>query len=405
MFTEIINDMKTERLKNLSNKQDWHSLLNTHFQPRSQVYYNNDCFCLGFFMSEIFNQAVEQSLNKHYVYDNTQNLFMGDELWTQEESMTIIDTSIYDKLYTKEQENNPDFPFSTYYKDEYWPWIKMMCLQTEREIFMPLQCVITKNILWVQDLYFHSLADSDFQIADNAMDALIKSLLKIIEHDAIMGYWYTNAIPKKIIFDKRTKALEGFFQQTKPYPSIEPEFYYLKNAFGINVIVCVVRDSTSIDQPLIGVSAEFECLEAMYCSYLEVIKQYEQQKVEGQLEEVNIKSRDAIDQKFSNQDSVLAGLLPTFSFENRQHNLEYLLKQFKDQNLSCYTHDFTSKKAKELGLTMVKSYSPDLLYLSTLGAPPLAHPGFSRYGKLIEAAPHPYPSAKHPLIEYNANFR
>jgi ribosomal protein S12 methylthiotransferase accessory factor len=53
--------------------------------------------------------------------------------------------------------------------------------------------------------------------------------------------------------------------------------------------------------------------------------------------------------------------------------------------------DLTTPDIRDLGLRVLRVWSPDLLTLCLPSAPPLAHPRFGDYGGVGEEKPHPYP--------------
>jgi hypothetical protein len=53
--------------------------------------------------------------------------------------------------------------------------------------------------------------------------------------------------------------------------------------------------------------------------------------------------------------------------------------------------DLTSADVRQLGFTILRVWSPDLISLCPPSMPPLAHVRFAAYGGAAHVRPHPYP--------------
>ena len=64
---------------------------------------------------------------------------------------------------------------------------------------------------------------------------------------------------------------------------------------------------------------------------------------------------------------------------------------FRAAGKRVYHADFTTPDVRQLGLSVQRVWSPDLIALPLPSAPPLAHPRFAAYGGVARDDPHPYP--------------
>jgi thiazole/oxazole-forming peptide maturase SagD family component len=325
------------------------------------------------------------------------------------------------RFFSDDQYAQPDFPFKRFSRDSPLGWIRAASLLTPESISIPAQLAI---------LGYRPRAEYDEGWLSSAVTtgtashtapgmALRNAVLELIQIDAAMGHWYSSAIAPRIVLDNRTAAIQALIQ-TRFHPRVPPpEFYWLPSPdLDVITVACLIQAAPGqIPAVAIGMGCDLGLVEAMYKSLLEAIGVVQMAKIvllHEQLGEspsgvtaidpARILDLDRnvafyalpehsslINEKFAASCGVRASELPRDSTRSTRQELRDLFDQFRSRNIECFYLDLTTSEIRELGFTVLRAWSPDLITLCLPSAPPLCHPRFQSYGGARHNSPHPYP--------------
>lgn len=322
------------------------------------------------------------------------------------------------KLFDEEQFEQSEFPFSVFSENATMGWIKMQSLTGKASCFVPAQFSLVGYVprLSKGEKWMFSAVSTGSAAHIAHTNALRSGILELIQIDAAMGHWYTDAIAPKIILDSRTKRIETIIRRQFKSSTLVPEFYFLKSVDLLGLtIACVIRDSENLPAASIGLGCDMNLESSMYKALLEAVAVVQLVKLNllylpendkaslssgGEIKYLNFDSNVAryafpihakeLNKKFGG-DNITASKLPPDSNKTAEGDLLDLIESFEKSELDIYGIDMSTTEICELGLKVVRVWSPDLLALSLPTNPQKAHSRFKKYGGCTNARPHPYP--------------
>ena len=239
--------------------------------------------------------------------------------------------------------------------------------------------------------------------------AMRNALLELIQIDAAMGHWYTDARAPEIVPDDRASALVRLLERRFPHPTIVPKFYWLRSPDLPGVcITCVVRSRTVLPAIAVGLGCDLSLMPAMYKALLEAVSVRQLAKINllyqpqtggdrrgapepGPITDFDRnENHEPIDARFNADFTVQAGDLPADSPLSLQEQNAMLVDAFRRTDKQLVFMDLSTDDVRQLGFRTFRLWSPDVLTLSLPSFPTGAHSRFQSYGAVQHDRPHPY---------------
>lgn len=320
-------------------------------------------------------------------------------------------------LFGADQYEEEGFPFTKFSEDVPMGWIKMQSLTHEDFSYVPAQFSLVGYVPRVSkgEQWLFSAVSTGSAAHVSHTRALRSGILELIQIDAAMGHWYSDALAPRIIFDNRTKRIEKIIKKQFNTTSLIPTFYYLKSADlpGISV-ACIVRDDQNLPAASVGLGCDMTLESAMYKALLEAVAVVQLVKLNllylpkeqksiltkgGEIEYLNFDSNVAryafpvhaktLEDKFISK-GIPAQDLPADSTMSYEEELQHLIDAFKRNNFDLFGIDMTTPEIDELGIKTVRAWSPNTLALCLPTRPQERHVRFAKYGGCTHFNPHPY---------------
>jgi thiazole/oxazole-forming peptide maturase SagD family component len=385
-------------------------------QPKPGAYHIGGA---GIFSNEALIKCVGESLERYsQLMPNIKNLTIK---WSSYQEMianhepTLNPT--YMHFFSNEQLNKKAFPFQAFDETKPITWVKVASLlSNDKPLYIPLQLVsvgyqVRKN---EGEPWLASAVTTGTAVHTTQLKALKNALMELIQLDAAMGQWYTDAIAYEIKFDNRTRAIENLIAKYTHSRMPPPRFYWLKNAdLGGFVVACLFQKNSK-PRYAVGLGADVNLLGAMYSAFLEAAGVLQLAKINllntkystenATVSPENIYNLDdnvalyadndysnRIQTSFLSSQSIKASELPEDITGTIEEQVRKLILGFKDTNKDLYYLESRGKEAIDLGLHVARVWSPQLLGLAIPSAVPKTHPRFADYGKFLHEDPHPYP--------------
>lgn len=332
------------------------------------------------------------------------------QLLLQEKGSVVSESML--NLFNQHQFKQEGFPL-TEYLDQPLSWMKLPSLVSLHSMWVPVQFVLVgyqvKHAL--NEPWISPAVTTGTAAHTDKVQALMNSILEIIQIDSVMGHWYSASQSKKIIFDERTAGLEKILIRQGHFKQSHFSFHWLENPdlAGFSV-ACVYRDPHVIPKVAIGLGADVSLVKAMYKAYLEAIG------VIGLARMLLLQNETpySIDSHFYDLDSnvgyyasgyhfslvqdkfpvdrtISAMDLPQDIAGCEEKQLSILVDSFKKSNKELLFCDLTCVEAEDLGFVVPRVWSPDTLALCLPSAPWMRHPRYQDYGGFSHEFPHPYP--------------
>lgn len=239
--------------------------------------------------------------------------------------------------------------------------------------------------------------------------ALRSAMLELIQIDAAMGHWYSDAVAQRIRLDARTRALERLIARQFRGSDAVPAFYLLPSADLPGFIVaCVIRSPESLPAIGVGLGCDLALGQALYKALIEaasvralarinLLYQARKDAAEAFTDfDSNVahyarpENGGPIEEKFGEADPVAASDLPGDDRDPPVRQNARLVQGFEAAGKTLLMLDLSTADVRALGFRSFRVWSPDVVSLCVPGFPPRAHPRFADYGGARHARPHPY---------------
>jgi thiazole/oxazole-forming peptide maturase SagD family component len=397
----------------------------------------------GFSIEEAMRKALGESVERaalmtfHVNYAHLLRRASHQELTRQGNNhLPLHDLA----AFSPEQRAQPTFPFTILPEVTPITWVPTLDLQNDKEILLPAQAVL--NGFPCLDEERMTLAVSTGTATHiNYQRAFRSALLEILQIDAAMGHWYSNASAPRIDISKgSTPRFANFLECFAPWWKREDsivEFYWLKqpDKLPVYIVVCAIRRPNGYPAMALGLGISFDLDSALYSAFVEAVpvnfialvngldQLYETRETDAtpvrRAKDIRTAYRSAKRHDGTDFDSNVGyyalpeNALRIFSMKFNPNQLingnelrqktqaippetsfdeanRILLSQILRKH-RIFAIDLTSLDCKELGYRVVRLFSPDLMPLCAPIYPQAAHPRFEAYGGYDKTIPHPYP--------------
>jgi thiazole/oxazole-forming peptide maturase SagD family component len=327
----------------------------------------------------------------------------------------------FEKLqyFSSRQLASSAFPFRAAAKDRPFSWAKTRSLFDNSELWIPAQLLLVGYTLRKadgEDLCIPAVTTGTAAHV-TATDALRNALLELVQTDCAMGHWYSSHSAPKIDLDRRTRAIGRVLERQFPLRGPEPAFHWLRNAdLPAFTIACTLHSSgDAIPTFAVGLGCDMKLVPAMYKALVEAVAVRQLAKItlldrsvgersgNGPIDPDNILDLDnnvayyamgaqaaLLKSKFAKASLAASDLPPDWEGDARDA-IRILVRGFAETGKELVFLDLTTEDVRQLGLSVIRAWSPDILSLSLPSCPPEVHPRFAAYGGFKNQAPHPYP--------------
>ncbi len=301
-------------------------------------------------------------------------------------------------LFTKEQRNDPAFPFENIYSDKCL-LTNVFDFQNNKEVWIPHPLVVLRD-----DYQTGIPTSSGLAAGPTAHQALLRAIQELIERDALMMTWL-HSVPARSIkvpskYSEKVKALDGEMWIFDLTPKYSP-FPVIAVAGGIQK-----RGKWRYS---LGVACRETWTNALEKAFLE----WNQGVLFAGIYEKHVDASNIIDPykvKSFDEHAIFYTLnpelwhtLPMFSNTKKiyevslkgkvidtEHALKIVKKAFLKNNIRLFYRDLTTIDADQLGVRVVRVTSPDL-------APIFAHQEWPLIGNIHKKLHNRYPWADYKL--------
>jgi thiazole/oxazole-forming peptide maturase SagD family component len=355
---------------------------------------------------ERYSQLVsEVSLGRYLVFTSYEEMLARGELILKPENF---------RFFTDEQYSTPKMPFQRFSPGAPMAWLKAPTLTQSSHLWVPAQLVLVgygprtdAGELWLSAAI--TTGTASHTLPERALKG---ALLELIQIDAAMGHWYSNASASEVILDRRVAGLEQILQKYFPARGVKAKFYWLPNADLPGLpIACVVRSPGILPVLGVGLGCDLNLKQAMYKSLLEAVSVRQLAKISllyQSPEEAAQKSgpmmdfdsnvayyarpgnQEMIDAKFGQGSSIRATDLPADARSSVPEQNSMLVDAFRRTNKQLLALDLTTDDVRALGFRTFRVWSPDTISLCLPSFPTRAQARFASYGGAQHAKPHPY---------------
>jgi thiazole/oxazole-forming peptide maturase SagD family component len=322
-------------------------------------------------------------------------------------------------FFTNDQYVIPQMPFQPFDSTLPMAWMKTQELAHASNIWVPVQLLLVGYRPKSEDGEPWLRAALTTGTASHTLPerAMRNALLELIQIDAAMGHWYTDARASEILLDRRATALSRILENHFPQSGITAKFYWLPNADLPGLYVaCVIRSPNTLPAIGVGLGCDLSLMQAMYKALLEAVSVRQLAKInllyqtpppEGEQAasaepgsiidfDSNVafyaraENQELIDVKFTSESPIQASDLPGDSQMNVREQNEMLVDAFRKTNKQLLFMDLTTEDVHDLGFRTLRVASPDTITLCMPSFPPRAQSRFRSYGGVSHSRPHPY---------------
>lgn len=298
-------------------------------------------------------------------------------------------------------------------------WMRLPSLVSRERIWVPAQFVYLGYRLRTADNEprLNACVTTGTAAHPTEMTALYNAICELIQIDSAIGHWYTDSRAEQILLDDSVASLQRVIDKHSPLHAPKSSFYHLPNpTFSLRTVACVLQHPTGqIPKVAVGLGCDQDIERAMYSAYLEAIGVYQlakivllRQQYSGAYPiaptpqdmydlDANVafyasgNNLDFFAEKFSDAITVSAQSLKTPDIKSHRACLQEIIQNCREQGIELLFADLTNREAEQLGLTVTRVWSPELLSLPLPSAVPRNHNRFEDYGGISYDHPHPYP--------------
>lgn len=393
-----------------------HTLLNTS-HPGRGAYHLGGC---GIRLNEAVIKTLGETVERYsQVISEVSGLsdfkYASYQDMAKNNHIIPFDSLIY---FLPQQYYQTNFPFDVMASDQPMTWVKLNSLLSRKYMWVPAQLVFVgyKIKRSNHEPWIATAVTTGTAAHTNQNQALVSSILELIQIDSAMGHWYSGQYAPKINFDSRVAAFDNILSKYVDIQKKSYHFHWLKNPDlpGFS-IACVYRGpGNSYPHVAVGLGSDISLVKAMYKAFLEAVGIIGLSRMiifdrgyHLSNNDINPSSiydldtnvayyalghqKEFIDNKFSLDKSIDASdLPPDLHFENEEA-ISMLLESFTINHKELLFYNLTTVEAESLGFVVPRVWSPDLLPLCFPSAPFLNSPRYKAYGGVKHDKPHPYP--------------
>jgi thiazole/oxazole-forming peptide maturase SagD family component len=322
------------------------------------------------------------------------------------------------RIFTDAQYEAPQMPFQRFDPNRPMAWTRGQSLTQGSTVWVPSQLLFVGYRPKTEDGEPWLTAAMTTGTASHTAPerAMRNALLELIQVDAAMGHWYTDARAPEIVPDQRASPLVRLLEKHFPHPAVAPKFYWLPSPDLPGLcIACVVRSGSVLPAIAVGLGSDLSLISAMYKALLEAVSVRQLAKINllyqsptgrdgwgapepGPITDFDSnvawyarhENHEVIDAKFNAESRMQASDLPADSREDLQEQNTMLVDAFRRTDKQLVFMDLTTDDVRELGFRTFRLWSPDVLGLSLPSFPTGAHRRFQSYGGVTYERPHPY---------------
>ncbi|HMJ97061.1 MAG TPA: YcaO-like family protein [Thermoleophilaceae bacterium] len=319
------------------------------------------------------------------------------------------------RLFAADQYESEGFLFQPFALDEPLGWVEMRSAVDEGRLWVPAQLAFVGYVLGNGERALAPGVTTGTAAHTSPTLARRNALLELVQIDAVMGHWYTDAVAPEVILDTRCAPVERLIEKLFRRAAAVPSFYWLESPdLPTAVIACVMRKrNAGLPAISVGMGSDFDVARAIYKALAEAIGVMHLAKV-GLVNEALQRTRtedpdpaqifdldsnvtyhaehgEYIDRKFGRTDPRPASELPHEPGLAADEEVKTIIEAFRDGGKDVLELDLTTDDVRDLGFRVARMWSPDTLALSLPSAPPVCHPRFDDYGGASHRHPHPYP--------------
>ncbi|MGC8496603.1 MAG: YcaO-like family protein [Thermoplasmata archaeon] len=280
-------------------------------------------------------------------------------------------------------------------------WIEGESITKNIKVYIPAQIIfLSTSSLFNEKLYWLGTS-SGTASHTNRNEAIISSVLELVERDSIMKYFYTNITPIEVSPFGESKKLLNEIGESRLF-----RFYFLPNEFKIPVFVTVSlsRDKkkpyavfgsgSGLNPDSALKKSLMESLQGIsLVTYYTIVNDIKNNKKFLDLDSGPVLYGDPKNSDFLEQYLTSTSLDFESVFEYNEYSLyglENILERVKKNDYDLFLFDITTEDIKEVGLTVIRAYIPQLIPFSVPALPPVSHPKFDDV-KNITPFVHPFP--------------
>ncbi|MFI5776945.1 YcaO-like family protein [Nocardia sp. NPDC051570] len=336
------------------------------------------------------------------------------------EGRLIDDRALH--FFTKEQFDNDAFIFQPYASDKPLGWIQAPSLIDGKQVWVPAQSILLGYAAKCDRGEPRIIAGVTTGGAAHTVPelALRNALLEAIQLDAAMGHWCASGRSHRIEFDQRTEPVARVLRRSLPPNGPVATFYWLPSAdLPGHTVVCVLGERKGYTpSSSVGIGCELRLNRSMYKAYIEAAGVFGLGKVtllesatdessdrwvDAEIDPSNIfdldanvayyalpETKDALMARYESGSPMAASDLPPDITVDPSTEIRILVDAFDSTGKELVALDLSTVDCIQLGLRVIRVWSPELLPLTMPSAPMLAHPRLGDYGSGRDSQPHPY---------------
>ncbi len=378
----------------------------------------------GYFHDEAMIKALSESMERYSQLLSEFHLkgVLPRKFLSYKEMLALQEPLLekkYLQIFEEKQFADPCFPFSPFDENKPLSWIQMPSLDQKRKLWVPTQMLfIGYSCQRPKEPWISAAVTTGTASHKTREKAILGAISELIQIDAAMGHWYTDAQAIPLHLDGRVKTFLKFQEKVQDLKSgISPRFYLLESRGlpGFNIACVYERPAPHIPQIAVGLGSNTKLERALYQAYLEAcgvaglarLNVYKEKHVHKKTSDDNTKIYDLdsnivsyalgshhelFSKKFPSKGHVkTSDLPPDWTFEHDEEAVQFFLKSFADQKKELLYVDLTPQESRKLGFHIARVWCPDTLPLCLPSAVHKKHPRFADYNGVVHEIPHPYP--------------
>jgi len=315
--------------------------------------------------------------------------------------------------FSTEQVNSPGFGFSTPSSSETYEWIPTRNLWDNQKVFVPMQILAIAAQIGNPNYERPFVVSVTTGTAVHTVPILAaeNALNELLQLDAAMGNWHTQSpYLLEMSLDSRTEPFQHFMQKFAPHIGSRLRFYFMRNPGldGPFNIACVYHSTDRCPAFAIGMGSDRLLNQALRKSLMELSGVYQLAALNlvrfgGQVSDNSLNLDENVAyyavaehaekamKAFDHAKVVKTSDLPADFTASPLDYIKHQVRALHKNGVDLYEANFQSRELSEVGLTVSRLWSPQLLPLNVPSLPYLAHPRLAAYGTLRYPGIHPYP--------------
>jgi thiazole/oxazole-forming peptide maturase SagD family component len=317
------------------------------------------------------------------------------------------------QYFSTEQVSTSGFGFSTPSNDETYQWLPTRNLWDNQEVFVPMQILVIAAQIGNPDYERPFVVSVTTGTAVHTVPILAaeNALNELLQLDAAMGNWHTRSdCLLELSLDSRTEPFQQFSRKFAAHMGSRLRYYFMRNPGldGPFNIACVYHAAEGCPALAIGMGSDKSLNQALRKSLMEMSGVYQLAALNlvrfgGRVSDsaLNLDGNVAYYavpqhaakamQAFAHAQTVETSDLPADFSASSLEYVKHQVRALHAQGVELYEANFQSRELSEVGLTVSRLWSPQLLPLNVPSLPYLAHRRLPAYGSLRYPGIHPYP--------------